>query len=186
VPPNPVDRRLENSSSTGFETRFPRPPHALPLTSACSSQNRMSIARYSSSQRSRGVHGLPDACPAVSVELAEAEVAVGDHRAHAQLIGEDHGLPIGGFSLLDIRRVAMEAISPEPGEPTPGAPVTCWSRANRGLDRRAGSHPHSVGQPIPLTQVDNWKGTGLPIFHRGWTARSFRSKSGQAVGEAPG
>jgi hypothetical protein len=43
------------------------------------------------------------------VELAEAEVAVGAERAHAQFFGEDHGLPVAGFSLFGIRRVAMRS-----------------------------------------------------------------------------
>ena len=42
-----------------------------------------------------------------SVELAEAEVAVGDDRAHAQLNGEGHGLPEGGFGFFGSRRIAM-------------------------------------------------------------------------------
>src|SRR5437879_7037849 len=45
-----------------------------------------------------------------SVELPEAEVAVGDERAHAQFVGEGHSLLVGGFSLLGDRRLLMLGI----------------------------------------------------------------------------
>jgi hypothetical protein len=64
-----------------------------------------------------------------SIELAEAEVAVSDERAHAQFVGQNHGLPVGGFSLFGIRRVAMRSDVAE----SPESPRWCagrfWSRA---------------------------------------------------------
>src|SRR5882724_5732947 len=51
-----------------------------------------------------------------SIELAEAEVAVGNHRAHVNFLGDGHGLPVRGFGLVGMRWVAMRsdlAESPE-------------------------------------------------------------------------
>ena len=41
------------------------------------------------------------------VELAEAEVAVGDERAHAQRLGEGQGLAIVGLGALGVEAVGM-------------------------------------------------------------------------------
>jgi hypothetical protein len=42
----------------------------------------------------------PLALARAPVELAEAEVAVGDERAHAEVVGECQGLAVGAFSVL--------------------------------------------------------------------------------------
>jgi hypothetical protein len=50
-------------------------------------------------RRNREVFACFSTLAHTSVELAEAEMAVGDDRAHAQLIGEGQGLPEGGFGV---------------------------------------------------------------------------------------
>ena len=71
------------------------PIHEVPRVrisaSAFSSQKRMSISRYIVV----AVVRCSCACSPLArapVELAEAEVAVGDERAHAELVGQGHRL----------------------------------------------------------------------------------------------
>ena len=48
----------------------------------------------------------------VPVELAEAEVTVGDERAHAARLGERQRLAVVGLALLGIEPVRIVAMSP--------------------------------------------------------------------------
>ena len=79
---------------------------ATSLAPACSSQKRMSISRYivvavvRCSSRLLVLAGAP-------VELAEAEVAVGDERAHAARLGERQCLAVVGLAALGIEAVGM-------------------------------------------------------------------------------
>ena len=44
-------------------------------------------------------------CADLGVERAEAEVAVGHERAHAEFLGQGEGLAVVGFGLLDLRGI---------------------------------------------------------------------------------
>ena len=74
--------------------------------SACSSQKLMSISRYiviAVGEILAGVLRLAGA----AVELAQAEVAVGDERAHAVQLGECQRLPVVGRAAFGIELVRM-------------------------------------------------------------------------------
>ena len=71
-------------------------PRSRISVAACSSQNRMSISRYIVVAVVRCSLRLL-ALARAPVELAEAEVAVGDERAHAELAGESQRLAVVAF-----------------------------------------------------------------------------------------
>jgi hypothetical protein len=52
-----------------------------------------------------GVRLLPPS--RLGVQDAEAEVAVGDQRAHAEFVGQGEGLAIAGIGLFDLRGLTM-------------------------------------------------------------------------------
>ena len=73
--------------------------------SACSSQNRMSISRYivvAVVRCSWACWRLP-----APVQLAEAEVAVGDEGAHAEVGGQRHRGPVVGFGRRHVGMVMV-------------------------------------------------------------------------------
>ena len=73
--------------------------------SAWGSQKVMSMARYSvdgGGQLGAGLLPLAD----LGIQRAEAAVAVGLERAHAEFLGQGEGLAVVGFGLLDLRRLA--------------------------------------------------------------------------------
>src|SRR2546428_130320 len=89
---------------------------------------------------------LPLAC--APVELAEAEVAVGDERAHAELVGEGHGLPVGGFGLLGIRGIAMRGdLAQSPESPRLVRPTLVVTGKIEGLTGKPDRILDSVGHP---------------------------------------
>ena len=96
--------------------------------SAFSSQKRMSISRYIVVAVVRcscafcAVAGAP-------VELAEAEVAVGDEGAHAEVGGSRQRLLIGGLSLLDAGRVGLRGdLTEKPPRPRLGPALRLSAR----------------------------------------------------------
>ena len=64
------------------------------------------MARYSSIAADSSARAC-SRWPVCGVEGAEAQVAVGLERAHAQFVGQGEGLAVVGFGLLDIRSIAM-------------------------------------------------------------------------------
>ncbi len=83
-----------------------RPSTCASAASAWGSQKVMSMARYSS----MAVDSSARACsrwPSLGIQGAEAAVAVGLERAHAEFLGQGEGLAVVGFGLLDLRGLAL-------------------------------------------------------------------------------
>ena len=104
-----VPQRPQNAIAGGFSKAHCGQviaPSSSISASACSSQKRMSISRYivvavvRCSLRLLALAGAP-------VELAEAEVAVGDERAHAARLGERQRLAVVGLAALGVEPVGM-------------------------------------------------------------------------------
>jgi hypothetical protein len=89
-----------------------------------------------------------------SVELAEAEVAVGDDRPYAQFLGKGQGLPVSGFGLFGIRRAAMRSdLAESPERPRLVRPSVEVTSEVEGLFDGPDRILFSVGQSLRLTQV---------------------------------
>ena len=83
-----------------------RPSTCASAASAWGSQKVMSMARYSVDGGGQlGAGLLPPAD--LGIERAEAAVAVGLERAHAQFLGQGQGLLVVGFGLRDIGGVGV-------------------------------------------------------------------------------
>ena len=83
-----------------------RPSTCASAASAWGSQKVMSMARYSSmavDSSARACSPLAD----LGIQRAEAEVAVGQERAHAEFLGQGEGLLVVGFGLRDIGGIGM-------------------------------------------------------------------------------
>ena len=63
------------------------------------------MARYRS-MAAEVRHGPAPAGPS-DIQRAEAEVAVGLERAHAECLGQGEGLAVGGFGLFDLRGLTL-------------------------------------------------------------------------------
>ena len=64
------------------------------------------MARYSSMAVDNSVRAC-SLLTRLGVQHAEAEVAVGHKRAHAEFIGQGLGLAVVGFGLVDLRGITM-------------------------------------------------------------------------------
>ena len=87
------------------------PPTCASAASAWGSQKVMSMARYSA----MAADSAARACSrrsSLGIQRAEAKVAVGLERAHAEFVGQGEGLTVVGFSRLDLWGLAMVAMSP--------------------------------------------------------------------------
>ena len=140
--------------------------------SACSSQNRMSISRYivvAVVRCSRACSPLARA----PVERAEAEVAVGDERAQAQLLGQGQGLAIVRLRGIDLDAVGMgrdvAEQSQDAGPPPPVPPAAEPPRARPGRSgwrppaARRGGTPRRAprrGRPTTTTSRSARRGHG--------------------------
>ena len=88
-----------------------------------------------------------------AVELAEPEVAVGDERAHPELVGERHGPTVRSLSFLHLQGIAMQGDLAEEAE-RPRLESSLLLRS-RNIERTSGEFHRvirSPGEQIRLAQ----------------------------------
>ena len=111
------------------------------------------MARYSSmaaDQLSAGLLPLAD----LGIQRAEAEVAVGLERAHAEFLGQGEGLPVVMFGRLDLRGVLMGGDLPEePQGPRLVAPLLMGTGEVEGTPSELDRLLHAAGQQIGLAHI---------------------------------
>ena len=121
-----------------------QPSTCASAASAWGSQKVMSMARYSAMAADSSVR----ACSPLAdrgIQRAEAAVAVGLERAHAQLLGQGEGLMVVVFGLLDApeARAAPQSRRGGAGH-TPGCPRS-W--------RVTGERQRALGEGVRLLQA---------------------------------
>ena len=89
----------------------------------------MSMARYSA----MAVTAQRGPAPAgrLGIQRAEAAVAVGLERAHAEFFGQGEGLVVVGFGLRDVRGSRCAAISPRSRRAYAWLPRSLWLTGER-------------------------------------------------------
>jgi hypothetical protein len=81
------------------------------------------------------------------VELAEAEVAVGDERAHSEFLGERERVAVGAVRV--VRRIAAGGdVAKEPEGPCFVAALTAFVGQGQGSPRRVRERPPAVGENV--------------------------------------
>src|SRR5439155_23315893 len=98
---------------------------------------------------------------------AEAEVAVGDERAHAQFTGEGKGFPEGGFSFFDSRRIAMRRdLAQNLQSQRLLRPSLVVTGELEGLDAEPDRVLRSIRQAVSLAQIRSPSDITAPVSHR--------------------
>ena len=138
----------------------PRPPS--PARSSCPS-------RGTSSPRWSGAPGLRRVTGS-AIELAEAEVAVGDERAHAELVGPGEGLAVVLLGRLQSGGSACAAISPRRRSTHASLPRS-FCRCARSRARRA-----TAMRIVPAGRPGDAPRRGRPGTADGWRCPSPRGR----------
>ena len=117
----------------------------------------MSMARYSvdgSGQRGAGL--LPLA--GLAIQRAEAAVAVGHERAHAEFLGQGEGLLVVGFGLRGIGGSAWAWTTPSWCSASASFPrsLSCRARSSAWRACCQASSPRPARRQTSLSQATRW------------------------------
>src|SRR5262249_59203832 len=102
------------------------------------------------------------------VEGTETEVAVRHERAHAQLGGQAHRLPIMAFCILDHEALRMGSdLTQQPGRPRLVASLLVLPVQLEGLAGEPRRFVHPAGEQVRLRQpgMQRRATTGVPSLH---------------------
>ena len=113
----------------------------------------MSMARYISI----AVDSSARACsrwPVLGIQRAQAEVAVGHERTHAEFLRQGEGLPVVMCGRLDLRGVLMGGDLPEESQgPCLVSPLLMVTGEDEGTPSELDRLLHAAGQQIGLTRI---------------------------------